>query len=110
MAEGERRPMTPRDRFVAVLRSRQWHEQRSVAGRCHRCPRLVEQAGWYCRRCRIEISREKAFVRFVRWVQLCRCVECRKQTDGRKLTCAECRRQRKGLNAGSVLKGGLPRV
>ena len=40
--------------------TRAWHEQRTAAGRCHRCPRLTEEAGWYCRRCRIEISELRA--------------------------------------------------
>lgn len=49
------------DRLEAIRRAsrertRRWHEQRTAAGRCHRCPRFTEDAAWLCRRCRLHLS------------------------------------------------------
>lgn len=86
--------MTPRERrYASILRTRQWHEQRTAAGKCHRCPRKVEEAGWFCRRCAIEISEQKQFVKFVVLAAEKRCVECGgKYSRGRGLAHPRCRR------------------
>ena len=99
--------MTPTERHFARLRTRQWHEQRTAAERCHRCPNRVERYGlWFCRACRIAISQQRAFVRFVNWVKAGKCVACRKRaTDGKKLRCWTCRH--KGLNASGSSSGSL---
>src|SRR5688572_31718042 len=85
-------------RYASILRSREWHERRTAAGKCHRCPRKVEQEGWYCRQCRIDLSQQKAFVRFVTLVANDRCPECGKPNHGKGLTHKHCRR-RKVLNS-----------
>lgn len=50
-------------RHASRERTRVWHEQRTAANRCHRCPRLVEKPGWFCRRCRIETAQHRARAR-----------------------------------------------
>lgn len=91
----------------SIYRTRQWHEQRTAAGRCHRCSRLVAYDGaWYCRPCRITVSAQRRFVTFVRTVAAQRCVECwRRPTNGMRLRCARCQ---KGLNAHRKGVGSLP--
>ena len=85
-------------RLASILRSRAWHEQRSAAGKCHRCPNRVDGLGLYCRRCAIEISQQKSFVKFVIRAAEQKCVECGKPKTDDGLTHKHCRR-RKVLNS-----------
>jgi hypothetical protein len=54
-----RAPAIDRSREAARMRVRQWHEQRTAAGRCHRCPRMTEDFAWLCRKCRLELSEHR---------------------------------------------------
>lgn len=83
-------------RLASILRSRQWHEQRTAAGKCHRCQGPTQH--WYCRRCAILISEQKQFAGFVNLVASNKCVECRQLHQGSGLTCRRCK-QRKVLNS-----------
>jgi hypothetical protein len=89
--------MTDR-RQTRILCTRNWHEARSAAGRCHRCPRKVEELGWYCRRCRIEIAQQKAFLRIVKLLAEGRCTECGKSNPRRTWKCPACAPSKKVLN------------
>lgn len=60
-------PTSPGERRLAsILRSRAWHERRTAAGKCHRCPDGNAGRFWYCRKCRIELSRIRAVARAAR--------------------------------------------
>src|SRR3990167_3093223 len=85
--------MTPDEkRRLRACLTRHWHERRTVNGLCHRCPRRVEEAGWYCRRCRRELAQQKAFLTMVRLLAEGRCTECRRPNPDRaKWRCRRCR-------------------
>lgn len=104
--------MTPEDRRRADARARvrEWREQRTAAGRCHRCPRLTEEAGWFCRKCRIETAptareaerrrrEQRQFLEIMERLAEGRCVGCLSRSDGRWF-CRPCRKAQKFAYAG----------
>lgn len=62
-------PVMPEKRLAAVLRSRAWHEQRTAAGKCHRCPKPSGRF-WYCFTCRLEIAQLRSVTRPARRRQM----------------------------------------